>query len=80
MVLTQAIVSREPTEPFQPNWSLEKVHVGAVGDEDVLVEMHAAGICHTDFTLTSLPSGALGTAYPKIAGHEGIDMLISHLP
>ncbi|KAJ6122078.1 hypothetical protein N7512_004543 [Penicillium capsulatum] len=72
MVATRAIVSREPTQPLRPNWALETVHVGPLGDEDVLVEMHAAGICHTDLLLGSLPRGALGIAYPKVAGHEGI--------
>lgn len=80
MVAAQAIVAREPTQPSHPNWSLETVNVGPVGDDDVLVEMHAAGLCHTDLTLTSLPSGALGTAYPKVAGHEGIYTPLVHQP
>ncbi|KAJ5180128.1 hypothetical protein N7492_003338 [Penicillium capsulatum] len=75
MVATRAIVSREPTQPLRPNWALETVHVGPLGDEDVLVEMHAAGICHTDLLLGSLPRGALGIAYPKVAGHEGAGVI-----
>lgn len=78
MVATQAIVSREPSQSLPLNWSLENVNVGPLGDDDVLVEMHAAGICHTDLALTSIPGGVLGLAYPKVAGHEGIDTLIVH--
>ncbi|KAJ5110025.1 alcohol dehydrogenase [Penicillium argentinense] len=67
---TQAIVAREPEQPFKPNWSLEDVNVGEFGDDEVLVEVVATGICHTDLVLSSIPTGALGIAYPKIVGHE----------
>lgn len=72
MAVTRAIVAREPTKPQHVNWSLEEVDVFAPGDDEVLVEMRATGICHTDILLSSLPSGAFGLAYPKIVGHEGI--------
>ncbi|CAI7641867.1 unnamed protein product [Penicillium pancosmium] len=71
MTATHAIVAREPTEPLRVNWSLEEVDVHVPGDDEILVEMRATGICHTDILLSSLPSGTLGLAYPKVVGHEG---------
>ncbi|KAJ5986169.1 NAD/NADP dependent alcohol dehydrogenase [Penicillium sp. IBT 35674x] len=41
------------------------------GDDEVLVEMHASGICHTDILLTSVSQGGFGVAYPKVPGHGG---------
>lgn len=38
-----------------------------LGDE-VLVRIEAAGVCHTDLATAS---GALGTPYPVVLGHEG---------
>jgi Zn-dependent alcohol dehydrogenase len=69
---TQAIVAREPTEPLKPNWAMEEVTLGGFGDDEMLVDMIATGICHTDIVLSSVPAGAIGIAYPKIVGHEGI--------
>ncbi|CAI7646041.1 unnamed protein product [Penicillium manginii] len=68
---TQAIVAREPTEPLKPNWAMEEVTLGGFGDDEMLVDMIATGICHTDIVLSSVPAGAIGIAYPKIVGHEG---------
>lgn len=67
----QAIVAREPSASFQPSLKLETVTVGAPGDDEVLVEIHAAGICHTDLLFASIPSAAGIVTYPKILGHEG---------
>ena len=72
MVVTKAIVAREPVQPLAVNWSLEDVDVHPPGDDEILVEMRASGICHTDIVLTSVPNGAIGITYPKVAGHEGI--------
>lgn len=72
MVMTKAIVAREPVPPSSVNWSLEDVDIHPPGDDEILVEMRASGICHTDIVLTSVPNGAFGIAYPKVAGHEGI--------
>ncbi|KAJ5747748.1 Alcohol dehydrogenase superfamily zinc-type [Penicillium nucicola] len=71
MTATKAIVAWEPIEPGQTNWSLEDVDVGVPGEGEVLVEMLATGICHTDIVLSSIPSGNLGITYPKVVGHEG---------
>lgn len=72
MVGAQAIIAREPEQHSTPNWSLEEIGVHDPGDGEVLVEVYASGICHTDIVLTSVPDGILGMNYPKIAGHEGI--------
>jgi threonine dehydrogenase-like Zn-dependent dehydrogenase len=68
----QAIVAREPSQPGVVNWSLEQVEVASPGDDEVLVEIYAAGICHTDILLSSVPAGAIGIDYPKVVGHEGM--------
>ncbi|KAJ5194893.1 Alcohol dehydrogenase superfamily zinc-type [Penicillium cinerascens] len=54
MVVSKAVIAREPTHPLAVNWSLEDVDVHAPGDGEVLVEMRASGICHTDILLTSV--------------------------
>jgi Zn-dependent alcohol dehydrogenase len=66
MTTTQAIVAREPVEAGRVNWKLEDVVVGEPGDGEVLVEMCASGLCHTDIVLSVMPFG-----YPKVVGHEG---------
>lgn len=74
-----AIVSREPDQPLALNWSLEQVEVRPPGDDEVLVQIHASGICHTDIVLSAVPSGTLGIEYPKVVGHEGTAALLSRL-
>ncbi|KAJ5100597.1 hypothetical protein N7456_006649 [Penicillium angulare] len=71
MPAVKAIVAELPTTPLVRNWSLQDVDVGSPGDDEVLVELYASGICQSDILLGSLPSGAVGVEYPKIVGHEG---------
>ncbi|KAJ5919139.1 hypothetical protein N7466_010082 [Penicillium verhagenii] len=71
MTSTTAIVARQPKELMKPNWSLEQVNITAPGDDEILVEVHAAGICHTDILLSSVPAGTFHVQYPKVVGHEG---------
>jgi Zn-dependent alcohol dehydrogenase len=43
------------------------------GDGELLVEMIASGVCHTDFLIGNLPEGASPVGfYPRVLGHEGI--------
>ncbi|KAL4757558.1 NAD(P)-dependent alcohol dehydrogenase [Aspergillus foveolatus] len=71
MPTTKAIVAREPRFTAL-NWALEDVCVSnEPGDDEVLVEMVASGVCHTDIVLSAVPSGQLGIGYPKVMGHEG---------
>ena len=72
MITTTAIVAREPEQPLTINWAMEEVEVYTPGEGEILVEMRATGICHTDIVLSSVPSGSIGIQYPKILGHEGI--------
>jgi len=72
---SKAIVAREPVQPLALNWSLEQVEISSPGDDEVLVEMHATGICHTDIVLSAVSKGVLGIEYPKVVGHEGIAAL-----
>ncbi|KAJ5813759.1 alcohol dehydrogenase [Penicillium pulvis] len=71
MTSTTAIVSHEPKELMKWEWSLEEVTLTAPGDDEILIEMYASGICHTDILLSSVPAGTLGVQYPKVVGHEG---------
>ncbi|KAL2826292.1 chaperonin 10-like protein [Aspergillus cavernicola] len=68
---TQAIIARDPKDPDTVNWSLEVVDVHPPADGEILVEIRATGICHTDLVLSSVPEGTFGVAYPKVVGHEG---------
>ncbi|KAL4816664.1 chaperonin 10-like protein [Aspergillus spinulosporus] len=71
MPTTKAIVAREPRFTAL-NWALEDVFVSNdPGDDEVLVEMVASGVCHTDIVLSAVLSGQLGIGYPKVMGHEG---------
>ncbi|KAF7621470.1 hypothetical protein AFLA_011771 [Aspergillus flavus NRRL3357] len=71
MITTTAIVAREPEQPLSINWTMEEVEVYTPGEGEILVEMRATGICHTDIVLSSVPTGTSGIQYPKILGHEG---------
>ncbi|KAJ5557040.1 alcohol dehydrogenase [Penicillium frequentans] len=71
MTSTTAIVSHEPKELMKWEWSLEEVTLTAPGEDEILVEMYASGICHTDILLSSVPARTLGVQYPKVVGHEG---------
>lgn len=67
----KAIVAWEPDQPLTLKWSLEEVQVSPPGDDEVMVQIHASGICHTDVVLSAVPEGTLGIKYPKVVGHEG---------
>lgn len=44
--------------------SVESIDVGGPGPGEVLVELHASGVCHTDLDLARIP-------VPMVLGHEG---------
>ena len=71
MTITQAIIALEPLHAFKRNWKLGNVELHSPRDDEILVEIHASGICHTDIVLGSVPAGATGIQYPKVLGHEG---------
>ena len=52
---------------------MEDVGVRKPGDGELLVEMVASGVCHTDALIGGIPGGAAPIAfYPRVLGHEGI--------
>ncbi|KAL1983183.1 hypothetical protein VTN96DRAFT_433 [Rasamsonia emersonii] len=70
---TEAIVSRPPVDGKR-QWNLESVEVPPLNDNEVLVEVVASGICHTDLGCGSAPDGTPGfplPPYPRVLGHEG---------
>jgi aryl-alcohol dehydrogenase len=59
-----AAVLREPNGAF----GIESVDIDAPAAGELLVRIEAVGICHTDMVFAS---GAMGTPFPLILGHEG---------
>ncbi|KAK3653979.1 hypothetical protein LTR56_004391 [Elasticomyces elasticus] len=53
-------------------WKMEDVSVRKPGDGELLVEIVASGVCHTDVLIGGIPGGAAPIAfYPRVLGHEG---------
>ncbi|TKA80054.1 hypothetical protein B0A55_01770 [Friedmanniomyces simplex] len=76
MTPSRAIIATEPQlEGHLPgsNWTLEDILVPTtLKDGELLVELVATGICHTDILVTSIsPRTGFPLKYPRIAGHEG---------
>lgn len=70
MSSAKAIVCRDTHT--NKGWKLEDVHVRKPKEGELLVEMVASGICHTDVLIGDLPAGAAPVAfYPRVLGHEG---------
>ncbi|HEX2939702.1 MAG TPA: alcohol dehydrogenase catalytic domain-containing protein, partial [Rhodopila sp.] len=67
---TRAAVARQAGKPL----SLETVELEGPHEGEVLVEIKATGICHTDeFTLSGAdPEGI----FPSILGHEGAGIVV----
>ena len=58
--------------------SVETVQLDGPKDGDVLVEVHATGICHTgEFTLSGADPEGL---FPAILGHEGAGIAVDNGP
>lgn len=67
----KAIVTRGQLKDGK--WAIEDIQVRSLKDNELLVEMVASGICHTDVVLgeNAEPIGG----YPKVMGHEGTEAL-----
>ncbi len=66
----RAAVAHEAGKPL----SIETVQLDGPGDDEVLVEVRATGICHTDeFTLSGADPEGL---FPSILGHEGAGVVV----
>ncbi|GAM88901.1 hypothetical protein ANO11243_069350 [Dothideomycetidae sp. 11243] len=65
-----AIVARKPLP--ENGWVLEDLTLTAdIEDNEVVVQMVAGGVCHTDILHGSIPPGYPMAAYPRVLGHEG---------
>ncbi len=49
-------------------WSVEPIELDPPGPHEVLVELRAAGLCHTD---DHVPKGDMAWPLPTVGGHEG---------
>lgn len=68
---TQALVARGPVSAG--GWALEEVELRALRADELLVEVVASGICHTDLHCgdTAADAGVPAVFYPRVLGHEG---------
>lgn len=62
---TEALVLK--TVNAELKW--EKVLLGSLRPDEILVDIHATGICHTDLACMT---GILPMKLPQVLGHEGI--------
>ncbi|EME47923.1 hypothetical protein DOTSEDRAFT_69751 [Dothistroma septosporum NZE10] len=70
MTSTKAIVCHDTYD--NGGWKMEEVGLRALKEGELLVEMVATGVCHTDALIGGIPGGAAPIAfYPRILGHEG---------
>ncbi|KAK4913904.1 hypothetical protein LTR49_017830 [Elasticomyces elasticus] len=73
---TRAILASEPKPQGHipgSNWTIQDILVPTtLKDGELLIEMLASGICHTDLLITSIPRHPhYPITYPRVAGHEG---------
>lgn len=72
---TRAIVAHDTLQ--NGGWKMEEVHLRDLKEGELLVEMVATGVCHTDALIGGIPAGAAPIAfYPRILGHEGMTALL----
>lgn len=65
----QAAIAKSAEAPY----AIETCDLVDPGSDEVLVEVHACGICHTD---SSVKAGNLPIKYPAVLGHEGAGVVI----
>lgn len=68
IVKTRAAILWERNAP----WSVEEIELDAPGPGEVLVKLHASGLCHSD---EHLVTGDLPFELPIIGGHEGAGVI-----
>lgn len=74
---SKAIVASTPGPNHRgaENWNMTNIQVPTqLKDGEILVEMVATGICHTDIALTN---PGMGQSFPIVPGHEGWSTLYS---
>ena len=65
----QALLMRAIGEPM----TLQKIHLKAVGPDDVRVRIEQVGVCHSDLSVTQ---GILPQLVPAVLGHEACGTVI----
>ncbi|KAH8892401.1 zinc-binding dehydrogenase [Thozetella sp. PMI_491] len=70
-ITSQALVCRGPFSDGR--WKMEDVTLREIKPDEVVVELVASGICHTDLHCGDTPDkeGVPGVYYPRVLGHEG---------
>lgn len=78
-IKSRAIVARGPFS--QGKWALEDVTLRELRTDEVIVEMVASGICHTDLHCgnTADDLNVPAVFYPRVLGHEGKSPVITSL-
>jgi aryl-alcohol dehydrogenase len=56
------------------DFTLSEIELDELRPDEVLVQMVAAGLCHTDL---SVQAGHTGYAFPGVLGHEGAGIVVS---
>jgi aryl-alcohol dehydrogenase len=66
-MIVQALVVEKPGDPFvYQDVQLEDT----IRDDEVLIEMKATGVCHTDLNFSK--ETGMPDMFPVVLGHEGI--------
>jgi len=74
MVESRAAIAREAGQPL----SIETIRVDGPREGEVMVEIKATGVCHTDaFTLSGADPEGL---FPSVLGHEGAGVVVETGP
>ncbi|GME25746.1 putative alcohol dehydrogenase protein [Neofusicoccum parvum] len=70
-ITSKALVSRGPFS--QGQWAVEDVTLRELKPDELVVEIVASGICHTDLHCGDTPAdaGVPAVYYPRVLGHEG---------
>ena len=64
----RAIVSHGPLP--EGGWRMEEVTLRDLREDELLIDIIASGVCHTDVHFGSEKEGP-SVVYPSIKGHEG---------
>jgi len=64
---TAAIVSHSPIAG-KGQWNIEDIDLPPAKDNEVVVQLVAAGVCNIDLAYSTSPDGTQGFPYPRIHG------------
>lgn len=69
---TQQHVPAIVTQAIGMKCEMKNITLTEPQDDEVLVEMHASGVCHTDIII--MAGSYPGVAFPTVLGHEGMNL------